>query len=134
MANEVNGADVLVQVRTSTGPDVYTDVGSQRNATFEETTDAIDRSSKASRNAAVLPGRYRTRVTCDALFVTGDAAAAALRTAMRNGTTVRIQRKKSGAAVEWADAVVTRFAESFPDQEASTFSAEFVVDGAWTAA
>jgi hypothetical protein len=134
MANEINGADVLVQIRTSTGPDVFSDVGSQRNATFEETTDAIDKSSKLSRNAGHMPGRYRTRVTCDALFVTSDTAFAALKTAMRTGVVVRVQRKKSGSAVEYADAVVTRLSETFPDQEAATVAAEFVVDGAWSAA
>ncbi|MCA1572826.1 MAG: phage tail protein, partial [Chloroflexi bacterium] len=56
---------MLLSMRTATGPDVYTTLGSQRGASIEETTGEIDTSSKDSRAATYLPGRYGSTISCE---------------------------------------------------------------------
>lgn len=130
---ELNGTDVLLLARTSTGPDVYAVVGSQRNVTFNETTAAIDMSSKASRAYKGAPGRYNCTASLEHLYVPGDSAYAALRAAMRNGTTIRVRRQESGSDVEQADAIVTSLSEAMPDQAECVVSCELQVTGEWGA-
>lgn len=82
----MNGTDILLLVNTGTpGSPVYEVVGSQRDVTFEETTDEIDVSSKDGRAKRVLPGRYSASISLDALYVPTGAAYQALKDAMRNG-------------------------------------------------
>ena len=60
----MNGTDILLYVNTGTpAVPAYTVVGSQRDVTFEESTDEIDVSSKDSRAKRVLPGRYSASVS-----------------------------------------------------------------------
>ena len=121
----MNGADVLVMIDGEF-------VGSQRDVTFEETTESIDFSSKDSRAQRVEPGRYSASVSLDALYVPSDTAYQSLKDAMRNGVKVQLIRVQESATLESCDAVVTSLSEAAPDQDAVTVSASFDVDGEWT--
>lgn len=128
----MNGTDVLIMVNTGTDvAPVWTAVGSQRDATFEETTEEIDVSSKDSREKEVLAGRYSASVSLDGLYVPTDTAYLALQNAMRSGDTVQIARNVDTVNEETATAVITSLSENFPDQDGATVSISLVVDGDW---
>jgi len=125
----MNGTDILLLVYDGAAYDV---VGSQRDVTFEETTDEIDVSSKDSRNKRVLPGRYSSTVSLDALYVPTDDAYEKLKDAMRTGVAVKLMRQEDGVSLESADAIVTSISEAGPDQGEATISVSLTIDGAWT--
>lgn len=130
-----NGTDVLLLANTGTpSVPVYEVVGSQRDATFNETTAEIDVSSKESRAKRVLPGRYSASITLDALYVPTDAAYLALQGAMRNGELILIAKQDNGVVTETANALVTSLSEKEPDQAEAMISISLTVDGFWTEA
>lgn len=130
----LNGSDVLLLVNTGT-PTVpaYEAVGSQRDVNFEESTEEIDVSSKDSRAKRVLPGRYSSSLSLDALYVPSDAAYQALKSAMRDGELILVAREEEGVTLETANALITSMSEAMPDQGESTISISLTVDGVWTA-
>ena len=119
-----NGSDVLIYVYIAGTP---TPVGSQREASIEETTEEIDISTKDSRAKRVIPGRYSSTISLDSLYVPTDSAYGALKTAMRDGTPVVVS-----TGTEYASAIVTSLSESYPDQDTATVSIGLSVNGAWT--
>ena len=129
----MNGADVLLLVNLGTDGDPdWSVVGSQRDVTFDESTEEIDVSSKDSRARRVIPGRYGSTISLDALYVPDDSAYLALKDAMRDGEIIQVQRQESGAALEYADAVITGLSEGMPDQGEATVSADLTIDGMWS--
>ena len=129
----LNGSDVLLLVNTGTpSVPVYEAVGSQRDVTFEESTEEIDVSSKDSRAKRVLPGRYSSSLSLDALYVPSDAAYQALKSAMRDGELILVAREEEGVTLETADALITSMSEAMPDQGESTISISLTIDGVWT--
>lgn len=129
----MNGTDLLVLVNTGTPlTPVYEAVGSQRDATIEETSDTIDVSSKDSRAQRVLAGRYSSSVSLDALYVPSDAAYQALKTANRDGDLILIARQEVGVVTEIVTAKIDSMSEAFPDQGEATISISMTVDGWWT--
>ena len=129
----MNGTDVLLLVRTSTGPDVYTAVGSQRGLTLDETVAEVDVSSKDSAAMRVIGGRYGATLSLDALYVPDNAAYLALKTAFRDRELVRVRISEEATAVEQADALITSLSSEYPDQDAATISLGLRIDGEWTA-
>lgn len=128
----MNGSDVLVLVNTgTTSVPVYEAVGSQRDVTFDEATEEIDVSSKDSRAKRVLPGRYSSSLSLDALYVWSDAGYQALREAMRDGELILVARQDNGVTLETADALITSLSENFPDQGEGTISVAMSIDGFW---
>lgn len=128
-----NGTDLLLLANTGTpSVPVYEVVGSQRDATIEETTDTIDVSSKESRAMRVLPGRYGSTISLDALYVPDDAAYLALRAANRDGTLILVARQFEGVVTEVVSAKVDSISEAFPDQAEATISISLTVDGFWS--
>jgi predicted secreted protein len=127
-----NGSDLLILVNTGT-PETptYSVVGCQRNATIDKTSAEIDVSCKDSRNFRGLPGRYKTTLTLDALYVPTNAAYQALNTANDNGDLILIARQESDVVTQTASAFVTSMSESFPDQDAAVISLSLTIDGAW---
>lgn len=129
----MNGADVLLLVNTGTNVSpVYTAVGSQRDVSFEETTEAIDASSKDSRAGRVLPGRYGASVSLEHLYVPDDTAYLALKAAMRDGELIKIRRQEEAIETEEADALITSLGEAAPDQDVMVVSIELTIDGEWS--
>ena len=129
----MNGSDVLLLVNTGTPTvPVYEAVGSQRDVTFDEATEEIDVSSKDSRAKRVLPGRYSSTLSLDALYVWTDDSYRALRDAMRDGELILVAREDDSTTVETADALIRTLSESFPDQGEGTISISMTIDGFWT--
>jgi hypothetical protein len=127
-----NGSSFLILANTGTDQSpVYEAVGSQRDASVDETTEIIDYSNKEGRARRVGPGRYSSTVSLDGLYVPNDAAYAVLKAAMRAGTTVLIAREESDVVIETATAVVASLSETFPDQAEATVSASFEIDDEW---
>ncbi len=129
----MNGTDILilVNVGTPTVP-VYQAVGSQRDATIDEATATIDVSSKDSRAQRVLPGRYSSSISLDALYLPDDGAYHALQDANRNGDLILVAKEVQGVVFETADAKIDSMSESYPDQGEATISFAFTLDGFWT--
>lgn len=127
-----NGTDLLILANTGTpSVPVYEAVGSQRDATVEETSDTIDISNKESRAMRVLVGRYSSNISLDSLYVPSDAAYQALRNANRNGELILVARQWQGVVQEIVDAKIDSMSESFPDQGEATISISLTVDGFW---
>jgi TP901-1 family phage major tail protein len=120
----MNGTDVLLYVDGVV-------VGSQRDVTFEESTEEIDVSSKDRRAKRVLAGRYSSTVSLEALYVPTDTAYMSLKDAMRNGDFVTIVRLEDSVALESAEAIVTSLSEAAPDQGEATVSISLTIDGDW---
>jgi predicted secreted protein len=104
----------------------------QRGATFDETTDEIDASSKDSRSKRVLAGRYGSTISMDGLYVPSEATYQALVAANRNGTFILVVRQEEGVDVEQATALVTDISMAAPDNDVSTCSISLTIDGEWT--
>lgn len=111
----------------------YSAVGSQTHAKFDERTKAIDITNKSCRNKQFIPGEYDSVVTLDHLYIPSDAAYSQLRSAMRNGAAVMLQRQESGAAFEQASAIVTQISSDFKDKAPATIAVTFQITGGWTA-
>jgi predicted secreted protein len=120
----LNGADVLIYIGANL-------VAGQRDVTQDETTEVIDASSKDSRNRRVLPGRYGSTLSLEALYIPDDAAYIALVAAKRAGTFVTVVVKEEGANIEQASAIISALSKNSPDQDVTTISATFEIDGAW---
>jgi hypothetical protein len=132
MAGELNGTAVLIRAEVPVGSGTFVTVGSQRDATIEESNDFIDESSKLSRNQVGEAGRYTSRVTCEHLLVPGASELVALRDAVRAGSKLKIRRQENGTDVEEATCVPTTRNISFPDQAPAVVSMTFQVSGGWT--
>ncbi len=129
----MNGTDVLLLVNTGTElVPSYEAVGSQRDVSFEETTEEIDVSSKDSRQKRVLPGRYGASLTLDALYVPTNAAFVALQAANRDGELILVAKEVDNVTIETATALITSMSGSFPDQGEATISISLTIDGGWT--
>lgn len=120
----MNGTDVLIWVDGNM-------VGSQRDVTIDEATGEVDVSSKDQREMRVLPGRYDSSLSLEALYVPTNTAYLALQAAMRNGTFVEVVVLEDGVVTESADAIVTSLSRAAPDQDAATVSIGLRIDGAW---
>jgi len=129
----MNGTDVLLLVNTGTElVPSYEAVGSQRDVSFEETTEEIDVSSKDSRAKRVLPGRYGASITLDALYVPTGTAFKALQDAMRDGELILVAKEVDNVTIETASALITSMSEAMPDQAEATISISLTIDGTWT--
>jgi predicted secreted protein len=120
----MNGTDVLIWVDGNM-------VGSQRDVTFKEATAEIDVSSKDQREMRVLPGRYDSSLSLEALYVPTNTAYLALQGAMRAATFVEVVVLEDNVVTESADAIVTELSRVAPDQAAATVSISLRIDGAW---
>lgn len=130
---ELNGTDILVQVENPLASGTYIDVASQRNATFTETTAAIDTSSKQRREFTGIPGRYNATLSLEHLYIPTASGYTVLRQAMRNGTFVRLRRQELGQPADQCLAIITSMGEAAPDQDVVTVSSEFQLTGPFEA-
>jgi hypothetical protein len=128
---EMNGSDILVQVETPADSGNYVTVGSQRGATFGETTAPIDMNSKEDRRSFINPGRWSSTISFEYLYISTSSGYARLKAASRDGEYVRLRRRERGTDIEIAECVVTSLSEAAPDQEAVIVSAEFQLNGGW---
>jgi len=131
---EVNGFDVIVQVQHPHGVGSYITVGSQRGVTFGENNATVDMSSKERREWVGVAGRYTTTVTFTHLYIPNASGYAALKTAMRDGSYIRVKRKEFTTDIEYADCIVTGLSSDFPDQDAGVISIDLQASGPWSVA
>lgn len=128
----MNGSALLLLANTGTpSVPVYSVVGSQRDASIEESDAGIDFSSKDSRAQKVGPGRYSSTISLDALYVPDNEAYLALKSALRNGTLILIARQESDVVIETVNARVDSIGGDFPDQGEATISISLTADGFW---
>ena len=129
----INGVDILLFVNTGTpGSPVWEAATGQRGATFDETTDEIDASSKDSRAKRVLPGRYGSTISMDGLYMPDEATYQAVQAAMRNGTFILVRIQEEGVDVDEANAIVTSLSRGAPDNDVATCDLSLTIDGEWT--
>lgn len=135
VANAVNGSLVLLQVRTATGPDVFTTVGGQRGMTVSWARNAIDTSAKDDLDETYIGGRRGSTLSMEGLVIAGNAGRLALISAHETGDgTARIRRGAIGTELaRQLDVVITGIEQEFPDDDASTWSVDLQGNGAWTA-
>jgi hypothetical protein len=118
-------------ITTAYSSAVYTGVGYQRDATFDEKTSAIDVSNKSARQASYIPGQYTSTLNFTNLYVPSDTAYSMLKAAMRNGNQIVVARQESGTEVEHASAVITDISGSFKDQAAAVITMSASISGPW---
>jgi predicted secreted protein len=130
---ELNGTDVLVQIEDPLVSGTYLTVASQRGATFTETTAAIDTSSKQRREFTGIPGRYNASLSLEHLYIPSASGYGVLKTAMRQGTFVRLRRQELGSPADQCLAIITSLGEAAPDQDVVTVTSEFQLTGPFEA-
>ena len=129
----VSGNAVLLYANTGTiSVPVWTAVGSQRGLQIKKTADVLDASHKNNSHQEVVQGRKASTITLDSLYVDGDTAFAAIKSAYDTGATVLVRKYVSGVATEQAECIINDVSEDFPDNEISTRSIGLTVNGAWT--
>jgi len=135
IAGAVNGSTVLLQVRTTTGPDVYVTVGGQQGLSVNRKRNAIETSAKGDGDETYIGGRRGTTLSMEGLVIVSDVGRLALIAAYESADGVaRVRRGAIGAeAAKQLDVIITDASEDFPDDEASTWSVELQGNGAWTA-
>lgn len=129
----VNGNTILVTVGG-------VEIGSQKGATFESSAEMLDVSDKTSDSAKFLAGKTNDTVSCSSLYVVGDTAQAALRTAYNAGTSVSLiwhEQSTDGTdgtgstLLTAATAFVSSLSVSAPDHGPAETEVSFQVSGGW---
>ena len=120
-----NGSDILITIGGMV-------VGSQRDATIDESSDVVDISSKESRARRIVPGRYSSTLSLDALYVPDSVSYTAIKNAMREGTSVNVAVMDNNVNIKSAMGYVTSLSEEYPDQGEATVSITIEIDGEWT--
>lgn len=135
MAAGINGSTVLLQFRTGTGPDVYTTVAGQRGMSISRERTMIGTEAKEDADATFAAGRRSSTISLEGLVLASDVSRAAIEAAFDSSAgTGRIRRTAIGAeAARQCDVLVSSLEMDFPDDDASTWTAELQVTGAWTA-
>ncbi len=129
----IDGASVLLMVNL--GDDEtpnWTAVAEQTGLSTENSRNLIEASSKDSDHTKWIYGKQDGTVTLESLYVPNDAAFKAIEEAMNNKEIVILRRTENGEDIEEATALVSTISKEWPDNDASTCSAEFQLDEPWT--
>lgn len=129
----IDGASVLLMVNM--GDDEtpnWTAVAEQTGLSTENSRNLIEASSKDSDHTKWIYGKQDGTVTLESLYVPNDAAFKAIEEAMNNKEIVILRRTENGEDIEEATALVSTISKEWPDNDASTCSAEFQLDEPWT--
>lgn len=129
----IDGASVLLMVNM--GDDEtpnWTAVAEQTGLSTENSRNLIEASSKDSDHTKWIYGKQDGTVTLESLYVPNDAAFKAIEEAMNNKEVVILRRTENGEDIEEATALVSTISKEWPDNDASTCSAEFQLDEPWT--
>jgi predicted secreted protein len=134
MANAVLGTTVVLQVRSATGPDVYTTIGGQRGLSRERTRNIINTSAKEDTAQTKKGGKRDSSLSFDGVVIASEAGRAALVAAYDGDGEGRIRVSAIGAEpAKQATFVLETISEDFPDDEESTWSIDLQISGEWTA-
>lgn len=127
----MRGVDILVLVESAVTPGTFVAVAGQRNATFSEEAETIDVTSKMSDGYTENDyGLGSWNISCDGVYVLGNAQLIALRDAMRSKTLVKVRWTETGATKsEEGFAVITSREIEAPYDDAATYSIELTGSG-----
>lgn len=122
----MRGVDVVIQVEGET-TGTYVTVAGQRNATFSDSSETIDVTSKSSNGAYEYDyGLYGWSISMDGAYILGDDQMIKLRDAMRSKQMVKVKWSETGTkgAVEQGDALVISRDLDAPYDGETTYSIE----------
>jgi len=125
MTNQ-NGSDILVEIDGDL-------IATQSDVTFDESTAAIEFFSKDTRARGVEAGHYQCSISLDALYCPTCLVQQALKSALRLGGKVTVNRIENGVVLESCQAIVASMSEAAPDAAPVTVAITFEVDGEWVA-
>jgi TP901-1 family phage major tail protein len=127
----MRGVDILIQIESKTTPGTFVTVAGQRNATFSEEAETIDMTSKMSNGYTENDyGLGSWSVSCDGVYVLGNAELTALRDAQRNKEMVKCRWVEAGSPqIEEGLAVVTSREIEGPYDAEATYSVELTGSG-----
>lgn len=77
----VDGNEIGIMIGTTV-------IGSQKGASISRSAEMLDVSTKASDEAAFLPGKQTFNVECSSFYITGDSGYGSLVTAYEAGSSV----------------------------------------------
>jgi TP901-1 family phage major tail protein len=125
------GVSVVVKVRTSTGPDVYTLVAGQRGGTLNIGTSDIDTSNKDGAGwEERIAGLRNWSIDCDGLHSESDTGLQKLENEIIAGNTVRVQFVMASGAKFQGDAIISDYKIDAPHDDVVTMSAAIKGTGA----
>lgn len=127
----MRGVDILVLIESVSTPGTFVAVAAQRNATYTEEAETIDVTSKMSNGYVENDyGLGSWSISCDGVYVQGNAQLTALRDAMRSKTLVKCRWSEAGATkVEEGMAVITSREIEAPYDDAATYALELTGTG-----
>lgn len=125
----MDGSLILVLVETAAN--TFTPVAQQTGLSWESTRNLIEMTSKDSDHTKWAYGKKDDTVSLEAAYVPDDTAYLALKTAMKNGTSVVLRRSEDGENVEEAEALVSSISADAPDGDKATVSIEFQLNEEW---
>lgn len=129
----MRGVDILLLVEDPVTSGTYIAVGGQRNASLSETADTIDTTSKDSNGMYEYDyGLGGWTISFDGVYVNGEAAYTALKTAMRNKEKIKVRIQESGGQIEEGTALITSRDLEAPYDAEATYSGELQGTGALT--
>lgn len=122
--SKVKGLDVILSIGAS-------QLGGQRNATLNRSSELIDVTNKTSANSwkESLPGYKEWSLDCDGLYVISDTAHTALANAFNNGTAITVSLSGSGVSYT-GSAYITDYPIEAPYDDALTYSVSLTGSGA----
>jgi TP901-1 family phage major tail protein len=132
----MRGVDILIMVEDAVTAGTYVEVGGQRNATFSEEVETIDVTSKSSDGYTESDyGLGSWSISCDGVYVLGDAQYKALKDAMRNKEKVKVRWAETGTGgqTEEGFALVTSRELEAPFDAEVTYTVELTGSGKPTA-
>lgn len=132
MAQGKSGADILLLAEDPANPGTYLEAAKQTDLTRDKSANMIETTSKQDDHTDYIYGKKDDTVSLDALFVPNDAGQQALKDAIDNEDRIKIRRSEDGTEVEEADALVENVSETFSDNSASEFSADFQLTSTFT--
>lgn len=122
--SKVKGLDVILSIGAN-------QLGGQRNATLNRSSELIEVTNKTSANGwkENLPGYKEWSLDCDGLYVVSDAAHAALAAAFNAGTAITVQLS-GGGVTHTGSAYITDYPLEAPYDDALTYSISLTGTGA----
>lgn len=132
MSAGVSGSTVYLEVRTSTGPDVYVLAGGQRGLSLGRDRTVIGTSGKGDGDGFALAGRRGVTITMDGLVIASDAGRTALLVAYEGDGVGRLRQTAVGAEpARQCSVLITDIEDDFPDDDAATWTVELLRTGPW---
>lgn len=125
----MRGVDILLLVEetpaTETEDAIYTAVGGQRNASFSETAETLDETSKDSNGFYEYDyGLGGWSISFDGVFIPNETGFNLLKTAMREKKKIKVRMQEPNGILEEGETlVISRDLEAPYDSEA-TYSGE----------